>query len=159
MAFCEKCGAELENGSKFCQACGAEASGNVENNTVNSVINDFTNTKDTTSEYDEKDINDNKVMGVLAYFGLLVLVPIFAAKDSKFAKFHANQGLVLLLAGMILGTIVGILCAIPFIGCLAIPVAFAVPIGALVLQIMGIINAVQGKAKELPIIGKYRILK
>lgn len=29
----------------------------------------------------------------------------------------------------------------------------------LVLAIIGIINAANGKAKELPVIGKYRILK
>ena len=29
----------------------------------------------------------------------------------------------------------------------------------LVLDIIGIINAANGKAKELPVIGKYRILK
>ena len=32
-------------------------------------------------------------MAILAYFGILVLIPILAAKDSKFARFHANQGL------------------------------------------------------------------
>ena len=158
MAFCEKCGAELEEGTKFCQACGAEVAGNAGNNAVNSAINDFTNTKDATSEYDEKDINDNKVMGVLAYLGILILVPVLAAKDSKFARFHTNQGLVLFIAGLILGAITGVLCAIPIVGCVAAPVALVVSIGALVLQIMGIINAATGKAKELPIIGKYRIL-
>ena len=28
-----------------------------------------------------EDVNQNKVYGILAYFGILVLVPILAAKD------------------------------------------------------------------------------
>ena len=39
-------------------------------------------------------------MAVLAYFGILVLIPILAAKESKFARFHANQGLILLITGV-----------------------------------------------------------
>jgi len=159
MAFCEKCGAELEEGTKFCQACGAEVTGNVGNSTVNSAINDFTNTPDSTSEYDEKDINDNKVMGVLSYIGILWLVPLLAAKDSKFAKFHANQGLVLWLASLILSVASMILAIIPIVGCVVAILLPVVGIGGFVLMILGIINAAQGKAKELPIIGKYRILK
>ncbi len=43
------------------------------------------------------------VMGILCYLGILVLIPIFAAKDSKFVRFHANQGLILLLASVAYG--------------------------------------------------------
>ena len=53
------------------------------------------NTVDTTSEYDPQDIEENKFMAILAYFGILVIIPILAAKDSKFARFHSNQGLIL----------------------------------------------------------------
>ena len=42
-------------------------------------------------EVDAEDAEKNKVMGILAYLGILVLVPILAAKDSPFAKYHANQ--------------------------------------------------------------------
>ena len=38
-------------------------------------------------------------------------------------------------------------------------ITWAVGILIIVLAIIGIINAVQGKAKELPIIGKIKILK
>ena len=48
-------------------------------------------------EVDPDDAEKNKIFGILAYLGILCLVPIFAAKDSPFAKYHANQGLVLLL--------------------------------------------------------------
>lgn len=41
---------------------------------------------------DPQDVQANKVMAILAYFGLLVFVPLFAAKESRFARFHTNQG-------------------------------------------------------------------
>ena len=37
-----------------------------------------------------KDIEKNKIMAVLAY--IIFLIPLLAAKDSPFAKFHTNQG-------------------------------------------------------------------
>ena len=110
------------------------------------------NTADTTADYDKKDIEDNKIMAILAYIGILFLVPLLAAKDSKFARFHASQGLILFLLGLA-GALVLI---IPILGWL---VSALVSIATLVLMILGIINVCQGKAKELPIIGKINLLK
>ena len=113
----------------------------------------------------KKDAEDNKIMGILAYLGILVLVPILAAKDSPFARFHANQGLVLLIAAIVAGFVVGIFNAILVVVSLGLAallgglLSAAVGIGSVVLIIIGIINAANGEMKELPIIGKYTILK
>ena len=112
----------------------------------------------------KKDAEDNKIMGILAYLGILVLVPIFAAKESRFARFHANQGLVLLIAAIALSVVVmilGIVLALvsTTIAALTSLLSMAVSIGCLVFAIIGIINAAKGEMKELPIIGKYTILK
>lgn len=112
-------------------------------------IANLNETPDITAEMDPKDIEDNKVMAVLAYIGPLFLIPLFAAKESKFARFHTNQGLVLFLAGLIGGVASGIIWIL----------APVVSIASLVLTILGIVNAVQGKAKELPLIGKFKLLK
>ena len=99
-----------------------------------------------------KDVEDNKVIAALAY--IIFFLPLIVAKDSEFGKFHANQGLILLLLGFavsIVGTI------IPFIGWFIIA-----PIGGLVvfvLGILGIINALNGVEKELPFIGSIKLLK
>jgi len=101
----------------------------------------------------KEDIEKNKIMGVLAYLGILVLVPLLSAKDSPFAQYHANQGLVLLIAGLI----VGAASAFPIIGWFIVG-----PIGGIllfILAIMGIINAANGEMKPLPLIGQYTILK
>ncbi len=108
------------------------------------------------------DSND-KIYGVLAYIGILVLVPILAGK-TQFARYHANQGLVLLIAGIIAGVAMGVvgvvLSFIPVIGgFLAAAVSGIVSLGMLVLMILGIVNAAQGEMKPLPVIGKFEILK
>lgn len=103
-------------------------------------------------EFTKEDIEKNKVMGVLAY--IFFLIPMLAAKDSPFAKFHTNQGLLVFLAAVAVNIVGGI---IPFIGWILI-----LPLGnlaVLVLAIMGIINSANGKAKKLPIIGNIEIIK
>ena len=113
---------------------------------------------------DPKDFQDNKIMGILAYFGPLVLVPIFAAKESPFARYHSNQGLILLILAIALGIVFNIIGRI----ILAISLSLwflttllsgLVWLGIGVFAIIGIINAVNGQMKELPFIGKYKILK
>ena len=122
--------------------------------TLDKVEDQFKNAPDSTAEYDQADINSNKLMAVLAYIGILVLIPLFAAKNSKFARFHTNQGVVLLICDILVSIVGGILASIKlgFIGKLLAIVVF-------IFAVVGVINAAQGKAKELPFIGKYRILK
>ena len=118
---------------------------------LDKVGDQFKNAADSTAEYDQADINSNKVMAILAYIGILFLIPLFAAKDSKFARFHTNQGLMLFL----LAIAASIISKIPVIGFIGAILGFL----CFIFAIIGIIYAAQGKAKELPFIGKYRILK
>lgn len=101
---------------------------------------------DTTSS--QKDIDENKLMAVLGYLGILLLIPLLAKKDSPYAQFHAKQGLVLLLAYIACG----IIMAIPIIGWIAGTLGM---LGCFILFIIGIVNAISGKMNELPLIGKY----
>lgn len=126
---------------------------------LNEKFNEFNNTADTTAEYDQADIEQNKVMAIFAYLSWLVLIPIFAAKESKFARFHANQGLVLAIAEIICWVVLGILGNLPFIGWIFSIVDGLFSLVCLIFAVIGIVNAANGKAKELPIVGKYRILK
>lgn len=91
-------------------------------------------------------------MSILAYLGILVLIPIFAEKNNRFVHFHANQGLILFIASFASGVI----SFIPYLGVI---VNVVVSVAVLVFAIMGIVNACQGEAKELPIIGDIKILK
>ena len=97
-----------------------------------------------------------KGMAVLSYFGLLVLIPIFLAKEDALARYHANQGLVLFLVDIICGILGSIIGAIPVVGGI---ITLALGIVIFVLFIIGIINAVKGEMKPLPLIGGIEILK
>ena len=100
---------------------------------------------------------------LLAYIGLLFLVPLLAAPQSRYARYHTNQGVVLFLVELIWGLAFGILNAIlsiiPVVWILFSLIGWLVSLGFLALTIIGIVNAVQGRAKELPLIGKIRFLK
>lgn len=112
-------------------------------------------------EVDPEDAEKNKVFGILAYLGILFLVPMLAAKDSPFAKYHANQGLVLFLVEIVYWIAASILIVIlSMIGLGIIGLLFQlVGIAFLILIILGIINAAAGKCLPLPVIGGIKILK
>lgn len=100
------------------------------------------------SNYSQSDIKENKAIAALSYLGLLVLVPLLAKKDSPFAQFHAKQGLVLLVAWVIIGFV----SWIPFVGWV---VGILGAIFLFVLFIMGLVNSLSGQVDELPLIGQY----
>ena len=107
---------------------------------------------------DPADVEKNKVLALLSYISILWLVPLLAAKDSPFAKYHCNQGILLSIAafgvGMVLGIGLMVLSFIPVIKVLAgcagcvLPPAFLVAV--LAFAIVGIMNALNGKMKPLP---------
>ena len=47
------------------------------------------------------DIEQNKVFAILAYLGILFLVPLLAAPQSPFARYHTNQGIILFITSLI----------------------------------------------------------
>jgi len=169
MAFCSKCGNEMQEGAKFCEKCGANfetgENSNASFDVVKEKLENFNNTADTTYEYDAADINNNKVMAILAYIGILVLVPLLAAKESKFARFHTNQGLVLWILSLACSIVMSIVTSVATIiglwplSLVTSLVSGAVGIITLVFMILGIVNAATGKAKELPLIGSIKIIK
>ena len=122
-------------------------------------IDQFKNPVDHTAEYDPADIQQNKAMGIIAYLSWLVLVPILAAPNSKFARFHANNGIVLAIVEIGVAVILGILSIIPYIGLLFLVVMSLIQVCCLVLTILGIINAANGQCKDLPLISMIKILK
>ena len=112
--------------------------------------------------YYKNDIETNKILSFMSYLGILFIVPLLAAPKSQFAKFHVNQGIVLFIAEAIisipLAIIVGVFSIIPIVGLIIIlPLSLAYSAAAIGFKVFGIVNCVNGKAKELPFIGKHRI--
>ena len=107
---------------------------------------------------DQKDAQDNKIMAILAYLGILFLVPYLAAKESPFARFHANQGCVLFIVEIATWALISILAFVPGFRWLSLLLSLLYFV-FFAFAIIGIINVTKGEMKELPVIGKYRILK
>ncbi len=91
--------------------------------------------------------NDKKLMSILAYIGILVLVPYFTSKEDPTVKFHIKQGLVLLSASVLiwaLGYVLPIWIILRLLN-----------LGVIVLSIIGIVNVINNKKEELPVVGKF----
>lgn len=177
MSYCKSCGKNYPDTVSYCSKCGTQleegtnpnpqtddSSDSFINNLVGkakAAFDSFNNTPDTTDSLDSNDISSNKVMAILAYFSWLVLIPLFVARDSKFARYHCNQGIVLAIAELVVGAIhVAVsLITLGFLEWLWSLIFGLIGVVFTVLSIIGIVNAATGKAKELPLVGKYRILK
>lgn len=110
------------------------------------------NINDRTNSFDRADIEQNKVVSALSYFGIIFFLPLAVCPNSKFGRFHANQGLILLICS-VMG---GFLNMIPILGGLA---ASLVGIAVFILFLFGLVNTLNGFAKELPLIGNISIIK
>lgn len=99
---------------------------------------------------------DKKVTGILAYFSLLGWLIAYLAGDKEGAKFHLNQGLVLAIAEILLSAVNTALGLIPIIGGI---IGFVLGILLLVLWILGLVSAIKGEEKAVPVLGGIKILK
>ena len=102
--------------------------------------------------FSAKEKEDGKLMAILSYVGVLSLVPYLAEKDNKWVRYHAIQGVNL----FIIEVIFYIIRVIPILGWI---VGWLGSIVTLVISIIGIVNACNGEAKELPIVGKIKFIK
>lgn len=162
--FCQHCGAEVSIDTYFCQNCGTavkfacdEPSG-----TSTPPMQPMYPVQPASAE--EQDAKDNKAMAILSYFGILFLIPLFAAKESPFARYHCNNGLVLFIANIAVSILSSLTSAIInpisllLAGLITLAI-FVVSVFLIVVAIMGLVAAIKGEKKELPIIGKIKILK
>ena len=100
------------------------------------------------SAANSKDVEENKLMAAVGYLGILCLIPLLLKRNSPYAQFHAKQGLVILIVWVILwiGNI------IPILGQIVWAVGSVV---LLIVVILGIVNALNGKMWPIPFLGKY----
>lgn len=93
------------------------------------------------------DAKKNRLLAGLCYFGPLFIISLALKPKSRFVRYHANQGLLLLLTWIV----VNIFDFIPFMGLLNI--------FWIVCFFIGISNAYKGKRKPLPVIGDITLIK
>ena len=91
----------------------------------------------------DKDVEENKVIAAIGYLWILCFIPLFLKKESKFAKFHGKQGLVL----FIIDIVAAFFYLIPFFGWLLWAIL-------ILTSIIGLLQALSGKWYKLPVIGQ-----
>lgn len=99
---------------------------------------------------------DPKTAAIVCYLTWigLVIALLSADRSDPFFRFHLNNVFVLIISGCIFGVVSVILVFIPILGWLAI---MAGSIFLTVCLIMGLINAINGECKPLPLLGSFKI--
>ena len=95
---------------------------------------------------------DKKTTGIVAYLTWVGLLIAYFAGDKEGAKFHINQSLVIWI-GCLVSMVVG---CVPILGTI---LSLVMSLFLFVCFILGLISACKGEEKELPLIGKIKILK
>lgn len=94
-------------------------------------------------------IEKGKGLAWLSYLWILWLVPLLAMKDNEFCKFHVKQGIIL----SILAIAIWVIGWIPFLGWFIVIIGIIGNVYIIVMTIMGIINAANGKYWKMPLLG------
>ena len=171
---CTNCGSPLPEGSAFCTNCGqpvvtaaagvagaaAGAPQSPYSSPAPSYQQNFYNQKEQAPQgqpmYQQPAAPrvfpqpaTKRALAMCVYWGLLPLIFGFAVRDKsdEFITFHLNQALVCFLGAIISGFLAFVLIG----GLLAIYI--------LVMMIMGTVSAYNGEMKELPLIGKIKLVK
>ena len=101
------------------------------------------------------DSGNRGLMIALSYLWLLALVPLLVEKDDAEVQWHAKHGLVLMIAEIAIGLLLGILGAIPVIGCVAWIASVIFMFGVVALHIICIVKGVGGERFLIPGISQY----
>ena len=119
-----------------------------------------------------EDVAQNKGMAILAY--ICFLIPLLAAPKSSFARFHANQGLIvfLLWCVAVFGNLflwvfdylnnrfLGSITVLHFfLGCIVAVVQVGLFLAAIALTVFGIIKAANGEKEPVPVLGQLTLIK
>lgn len=106
--------------------------------------------KDVNDMFTQEDIEANKIIAAVTTIPIMFWLPLVAAKDSGFAKFYANQSLILLIFEFVVSVVSGVVALVPFVGGLLSALLGLVNFAAFLYLL---VSALQGKARQLPFIG------
>ncbi len=121
-------------------------------------MTDNTSTRPAVASMTQADIDDGKTMAILAY--IFFIIPLLTSRDKKFAMFHTEQAIALWIAFIAIYIVITILNIVvsqisSSIGCVISILGILPWLAYVVLWIMGLLNAIGGKVKELPVIGPW----
>ncbi len=96
---------------------------------------------------------EDKTVAILAYItliGFIVAIVLHTNKKTKLGGYHLRQVLGFFLTGVAVGVCAIPIAIIPILGLLAIVVVW---LGMIALWVMGLIAAINGQTKPMPVVG------
>ncbi|MDO4458515.1 MAG: hypothetical protein Q4C42_00260 [Clostridia bacterium] len=115
-----------------------------------------------TEEFNLLDVSKNKLKAAVCYFGAFLIIPLLFWRKSDYVKFHLYQGFALFAVGIaidVIDVLMGILLGSGLLYGIWGVVRTLLLILRITFMVLGICNAINGQAKELPLIGKIRFTK
>lgn len=102
--------------------------------------------------------SEDRTVAILAYItliGFIIAIVMHSSKKTTLGAFHLRQILGLFITGLVLWLPGIIISFIPFVNLLMVLLWPAIGITLFVFWIMGIIAAVNGQMKPLPLVGEH----
>lgn len=103
-----------------------------------------------------KEVEEGRTFAILSYALGIISLPFFLVplimRNNEFSLYHSKQCLILGLCCIAVGVVGTVLTPV---FCIGIVLWIVGLIFLLVLDIMGLVNAVKGEQKPVPVIGKY----
>ena len=98
--------------------------------------------------------DDSKLFAFLGILLTLIgfIIVLATKKDDKYAMYYGKQGLILFIVGVIAGIVMLIVSWIPVFGLI---IYWLLWLCLVLIWVVGMIYALSGEEKELPLIGKY----
>lgn len=126
--------------------------------------------KDYTGKFRVSEIKSCKFGCMCACTGILFFIPLVSAPESRYGRYWANQGLIILIielmctiVGLIAGGILTLLGMIPVLGIIFRIIRFLVVTVLVLLSaayiVWGMVTVFNDKAKDLPILGRMRFIR
>lgn len=139
--YCPVCGAKVAANTALCPSCGMSIDLRLYS----------LEPERTEQELAKTDVQQNVKLAFLAYLGPLIIVPASRIKKSAYLKFHVNQGAILCI-----GYLISLLSfSLPDLALLSWGLLFVMA----VFSALGIQNVLHRETKELPGIGKLKLIK
>lgn len=114
---------------------------------------------------EQEDLKGKKFTACLAYLFWFTVIPMIYSTESKFIKYHANQGFVLAIVEtifLIITAIVSrILWSVSRSSSLLVETTMLMVFAGVfgMLSLIGIFNVIRGKEKPIPTFGHIKLLK
>lgn len=95
----------------------------------------------------DKEVQEGKFFGIIAYISFLCMIPLLLKKDNAFALYHAKQGLVIFVVEVI-GFILSIVPVLRWVSGIA-------AILCVIVSLWGIFQALKGTCGKIPLVSRF----